>query len=377
MLITSNKRIITNLLNMQSSRTIFATNICYSSTGGIPGGGGKPGTSGGKKSKKGGFWGKLADKSGSNRRQDGGSKPKPRSSPNRKDTKNKSQSNANMKKYAGNYQANLANKGNNSGVDSEKVYNSHRTRDTGAQNSVVDRSGSVEDNFDSESTGRRGKGRRRPSGEVKDDDDYSRLDNRIEGSSAPIMDPVDAATLEMLNLSKFSSSIKEGLTLDPTNMDQFDIDTAHIMIEGLKSPDDTFKEALETKSKRDYSWNNLPEARSSYQLMKELQPKIDPSIERGSIAHQLGCEAWATLSGNYYFTDKQKAFMSNEISRIAQNAINVPEEKEYDMTYYPSFRPGAEYLEQQKLMQKDEVENIYQQEETDWNQTAVFDEDEL
>lgn len=409
MLLNSNLRIISKNIKSQSIRTIFATNICYSSSTGT---GSKPGDGSGKKSKKGGFWGKLASKSSGSKLPSNAHQSRQRSSPNRNDEKNKSQSNASMQKSAEYYRVNRSNDDNSGsknyrvnrpnnnsdsglppgGIGSRRVYR-RRPSGQGAQvrsgksaqggRGRGGYSGNTVNNQDDQeygTDGRRGraKARRSPYGEEKEVDHEAEL-NKRSGRDALVTDPIDAATLDMLDLSKFADSFKSGNALDSSKMDQFEKDAAHIMIEALKSPDDSIMDVLDTrrKNKHDHSWDNLPEARSSYQLMKELQPKIDPSIEEGSIAHQMGCDAWTTLTNNYYFTDKQKANMSNEVARIAQHAINVPEEKEYDMTYYPSFRPGAEYFEQQKLLQKDQVENTYQQEDTNWDQDAVFDEDQL
>lgn len=182
-------------------------------------------------------------------------------------------------------------------------------------------------------------------------------------------------------------------------MDGVDKFLAYFYMESNKTEGGDVLDTIELKP---HSRVNLPKARSLAELLRVMTPNIytvDPSTNANAqTAHIIGEEVWAVLTDNNYYSDKDKEYMANMASKLAayhlddadaiavEAAKSVKESRELDlydgvdMIFHEEFRKGYQGMEHEKARRAlvDFVpQDDYAQGDTDWQQQAVVDEDDL
>lgn len=156
-------------------------------------------------------------------------------------------------------------------------------------------------------------------------------------------------------------------------------------IESFKSPTHSFKTILDTNERRRVQ---IKKARSMHDLLHYTQPRIF-GAPKGSVAYEIAEDAWSVLHQNNYWTERQKVELVNGIASMGHQIWTEAEEmckttnyEDVDLIFQRGFKKGNEYLEREKeaaalagLTKKDV--NEFVQEETNWEEEAVEDEDQL
>lgn len=162
-------------------------------------------------------------------------------------------------------------------------------------------------------------------------------------------------------------------------LDSGDKFIANIITQALKTTDGVYRDVQVSKS---FGTVKLPVARPARHLLMTTIPDIpDDPASRG---YELGSVAWHVLSKNYYYSEVDCKYMSQSISRLANNYLAQIEKIDHttvDMVLDPDFRKGliGIELETRKLESIEDAKPVkkYLMGATDWTQDAVVDEDEL
>lgn len=221
---------------------------------------------------------------------------------------------------------------------------------------------------------RNGRNRRRGK-----DDDIEPKD--VMGSSSADDKVPDQIASQLLDHKYFEDLAARGRLphiLDTSSMDPIDELLAMTWLESFKSKSHTFQAVLDEDMHR----VQLPSPRSMHDIMWAMQPKIN-SAEKGTEAYEIAEKAWGVISKNIYFTPEQQYALTEGIARTSNrmimNAMHC-QDKEFDLILHPEFKRGADYIEEERrlMMLRDEpIDELYEQEDTDWEVDAVEDEDQL
>lgn len=173
-----------------------------------------------------------------------------------------------------------------------------------------------------------------------------------------------------------------GKSIDTREMDGLDALLAESLYECCKTEDGTYRKAIVSDALLRTAW---PQARSMLQLQAFMKPDVR-SVEHNTEGYELAKSAWGAIHQNYYYTDEDKLRMMEGIAtwynKVQAYQKKLEEEDAHlEVIFKPGFCKGRGYLNEQ--MRRNEIDSstldfyTYKQEETDWNVTAVVDEDEL
>ena len=201
----------------------------------------------------------------------------------------------------------------------------------------------------------------------------------------------------------FKELVRSGKQFDTLEMDAVDDFLAHVFQESAKTEKGSMRVVLDNPRIERVI---LPKARSILALIDAMQCKVRVA-EMGSEAHVVAQEAWTTLSKNYYYSDDEKDRFLQGIAMYANKLINeadamrdapytnssvvpgsgavVPgfekkekkHKEEIDIIFKVGWKKGIQGIEEEWRNRGVEMPVDYDQEETDWNQEAVIDEDQL
>lgn len=181
----------------------------------------------------------------------------------------------------------------------------------------------------------------------------------------------------LFDLDYFKTLARKGLTIDSSEMDNFDKFLATTLVESLKSSDDSYRYIAEDPS---FRRTFVPKARPIKKLLQSIRPDIH-SVAPDSPGYELGVQAWEVLSKNLYYSEQDRDEMANNIARLADKiltqAANMTED--CDMIYDPSFRRGPVGMEEEERRKAEAYKppEAKTQGVTNWDVTAVKDEDDL
>ncbi len=212
------------------------------------------------------------------------------------------------------------------------------------------------------------------------DEDALATPRGINASSEDIPDHIKPI---LFDVQYFKDLVDRGETIDTSGMDHFDGWMAHKFVESVKSENGVVREVIKSN---DFDKVNLPKARPLTHLLSTINPNIY-SVTKDSDGYNIAANAWHVLSKNYYFTDKQKENMCNVIARKAEYIFKTAEaakqqNAEVDGIFDFDFKKGLSGIEAEKLKRAmydgtPVKEDTFVQGNTDWDQTAVVDEDQL
>ncbi len=195
----------------------------------------------------------------------------------------------------------------------------------------------------------------------------------------------------------FKANAMKGKSLNTRDMDGVDAWFADSFIESGKTEASEFRTVLDDDSRRR---THVPRSRGAEELFHSMYEQInnfDPAVNEelgGDFAANLN----ETLQRNVYYSEDEKSYMMSMASSLsvkhmeaaralaaqAEEAAGKNPENMYDgvdMVFSPKFRKGPAGMEAEKKFKAAAtmVQNTvdYEQEETDWDATAVVDEDEL
>ena len=184
--------------------------------------------------------------------------------------------------------------------------------------------------------------------------------------------------LQLFDAEALQHKIEDRMGIDVDGLDHGDEFIANVITECLKNEDGVYREVITSKELFDNI--RIPVARPARSLLMAATPDIheDPN----SIGYKLGSTAWQVLSKNYYFSEAECKYMSHSVARLTNKIIadaeNVTEE--IDMIFHQDFRKGLTGIENEqrkKELMSDMPIEEYVQGKTDWQQSAVVDEDDL
>jgi hypothetical protein len=145
----------------------------------------------------------------------------------------------------------------------------------------------------------------------------------------------------------------------------------------------------------------LPQPRSLHQLLQHLEPSIDsvdPSVSAAAkVGHSLGEDVWQVLSDNLYYSDTDKQYMANIAAKLATKHLTEAQKLSAeaaavvvarggdlyhgtDMIFTKEFKKGKSGIDDERRRRAAAnfvVPDDFKQGETDWEQQAVIDEDQL
>lgn len=212
------------------------------------------------------------------------------------------------------------------------------------------------------------------------DEDALATPKGINASSEDIPDHIKPI---LFDVEYFKNLVDRGETIDTTGMDHFDSWMAHKFVESVKSENGIVREVIKSN---DFDKVSIPKARPLSHLLSTINPNIY-SVTKDSDGYKIAANAWHVLSKNYYFTDKQKENMCNVIAKKAENIFKTAEaakqqNAEVDGIFAFDFKKGLPGIEAEKLKRAmydgtPVKEDTFVQGKTDWDQTAVVDEDQL
>ena len=214
--------------------------------------------------------------------------------------------------------------------------------------------------------------RRTARGEEQDD---SSSDN-YRSSTVETVPP--NVMLQLFDVEALQHKIEDKMGIDLEELDEGDRMLANIVMECLKNEDGVYREVLTSKDLFDNL--RIPVARPARSLLMSTIPDINEDPD--SIGYKLGSTAWQALSKNYYYTEAECKYMSQSIARITNKILARAEEDfETDLIFHNDFRKGLAGIEHEErkleLLNDQQVVEVFEQGETDWDQDAVVDEDDL
>ena len=187
----------------------------------------------------------------------------------------------------------------------------------------------------------------------------------------------------LFDVQHFKDMADRGETIDTDGMDNFDSWMAHKFVESMKTDDGVVSEVLKSS---EFDKVSIPKARPLTHLLSTITPNIY-SVSKDSDGYKIAANAWKVLSKNYYFTDTQKEYICNMIARKADYILKTAEaakkeNAEVDGIFEYGFKKGLPGIEAEKMKRAmydgtPVKEDTYIQGKTDWDQTAVVDEDQL
>ena len=195
----------------------------------------------------------------------------------------------------------------------------------------------------------------------------------------------------------FKANALKGKSINTRDMDGIDAWFAESFIESGKTEKSEYRTVLEDPSRRR---TQIPRARGANELFHSMYEQIN-AFDSG-MNSQLGGDFAAnlneTLQKNPYYDEGEKRYMMSMASQLsmkymaeadtlaaeaAEAAKKSPENmyEGIDMIFSPKFRKGPAGMEAEKKFKAaaDMITTVvdYEQEETNWDTTAVIDEDEL
>ena len=256
------------------------------------------------------------------------------------------------------------------GIDKPvRIFNSRKK--AGNRGAVAGKRNDAFDNYDEGggSTFTRSKSRRSNRDEQDDsNDNYN--PNTVETVPPNVM-------LQLFDVEALQHKIEDRMGIDLEGLDKGDQFLAHVLTQCLKNEDGIYREVI--TSREMYDNLRIPVARPARSLLMAATPDINEDPD--SIGYKLGSTAWQTLSQNYYYSEADCKYMSQKVARITNKIIAMAEEDfETDLVLDQGFRkglPGIEYEERKLELLSEQPDEELEQGETDWDQNAVVDEDDL
>jgi hypothetical protein len=225
-----------------------------------------------------------------------------------------------------------------------------------------------------------GRGRNKRGGGGKDDDIMQNRDSDFSFDSSKEEAVPPEILSQLLDHEYFVHLAANGgiPKINTEGMDPIEEFLAIAFHESFKTKSHTYETVLDGGFKKVV----LPKARNMRDLMYAMQPKIN-SAKKGSEAYLIAEKAWGVINKNIYFSDKQKYQLTEGIARLSSRLLREVAEnqdREYDLVLQPQFKKGPAYMEEQRriaLMMNEPYDELYEQEDTDWDIDAVVDEDQL
>ncbi len=224
----------------------------------------------------------------------------------------------------------------------------------------------------------------------RDRDGFGRADFR--GDNIP-----EAIQALLYDHEFFKANAMKGKSLNTRDMDGIDAWFAGSFIESGKTQASEYRTVIEDTSR---NRTQLPRARGADELFHSMYEQInafDPAMN-AELGGDFAANLNETLQRNVYYSEEEKQYMMAMASSLsvkhmkealsltaqaAEAAAKNPENmyEGVDMVFSPKFRKGPAGIEAEKRFKAaaDMVENTvdYEQEDTNWDEQAVVDEDEL
>lgn len=184
--------------------------------------------------------------------------------------------------------------------------------------------------------------------------------------------------LHLFDVEALQHKIEDGLGIDTKGLDHGDEFIANVITQCLKNEDGVYREVITSKELFDNL--RIPVARPAKSLLMSTIPDINEDPD--SIGYKLGSTAWQVLSKNYYYSEAECKYMSQKIAKLTNKIMTMAQDPnlETDLIFNQYFRKGLagiEYEERKLELLSEQPSEIFEQGETDWEQSAVVDEDDL
>jgi hypothetical protein len=224
----------------------------------------------------------------------------------------------------------------------------------------------------------------------RDRDGFSRAD--YSGDNIP-----EAIQALLYDHDFFKANALKGKAINTRDMDGIDTFLAQAFTESSKTERSELREVIEDDSRRR---TQLPRPRATTDLFQVMYDQIGnfDTTANESLGGDFAAHTNEALQRNVYYSDDEKRYMMDMASSMAvkhlkdaeaisqqaaTDAAGNPESmyEGYDMIFSPKFRRGLPGIEAEKRYKAALVslgEKVdYSQAETNWEQDAVLDEDDL